>query len=437
MSNIKEYVSTILKMCVIVVMTSIVAMMLMAAVYLLPRDGIVTHLRLSEDYVRSLNDEENIAQNDYNYVRDTNTNIIMLQEASSPRYINALQDALLSPTSDYASKFGMDWVSLLDEHMNKETLDEEDMLTYPRYWHGYLLFLKPLLEILTVEEISILHGILLSVLTLIVTALLCQKNRVLCIPWIVFVLIMNPLVIVKSFTQSSICYATLFAVIFILLKKPHMERKKYYAYVFLWTGMIVAFMDFLTYPLVAYAIPMIIVLTMENKKWKEYFSDIICYGITFLLGYAGLWIMKWILASIFTSENVILDGIYSVLHRTGHGEAAEADALFGIVVSPANALVRNLNAFLSKPTLLVLGICILVFVLLCYRYRREDRGRYIQNKALIANIGIIGILPILWYVVLYNHSALHPHLEWREWTISAFALLSIGTIILQTMKEKK
>ena len=84
-------------------------------------------------------------------------------------------------------------------------------------------------------------------------------------------------------------------------------------------GIILAFLDFLTYPPVAFVVPLCFVLVFSEQDLLHNLLASIRYGIAFLLGYAGMWVSKWILASLFTDENVIAEGIESVLHRTGKG----------------------------------------------------------------------------------------------------------------------
>lgn len=53
-----------------------------------------------------------------------------------------------------------------------------------------------------------------------------------------------------------------------------------------------------------------------------------------------MWVSKWILASLFTDENVIAEGIESVLHRTGKGAMSDVDSAFNVEISPAAPCVK-------------------------------------------------------------------------------------------------
>ncbi len=73
---------------------------------------------------------------------------------------------------------------------------------------------------------------------------------------------------------------------------------------------------FLTYPLVAFGIPMLIIYIINEIDCKEGMLAMIKLSFSWGFGYLGMWFGKWVLASCFAKENVIFDGIGQILYRT-------------------------------------------------------------------------------------------------------------------------
>ena len=75
---------------------------------------------------------------------------------------------------------------------------------------------------------------------------------------------------------------------------------------------------------------------IENKDYKENIKTFMGSCVSWGVGYAGMWSSKWILASLFTKENIIADAITSVLHRVGVTESNES-------VSAVQVILKNIG----------------------------------------------------------------------------------------------
>ena len=183
--------------------------------------------------------------------------IITLEEVIAPREHTAFQDALLVSSSNYIRDFFGDWVNTLQNDAHTKAYSEDNKLTCPRYWHGFVLFLKPMFVFFNLGETY-------------------QINTLI---------------------RCALCFTTL-----LLIHK----KDKAYVGSFL---VLLSFLDFLTYPPIAFVVPLCYVLVFSEQDLLHNLLASIRYGIAFLLGYAGMWVSKWILASLFTDENVIAEGI--------------------------------------------------------------------------------------------------------------------------------
>ncbi len=154
------------------------------------------------------------------------------------------------------------------------------------------------------------------------------------------------------------------------------------------------------------------------------------YGIAFLLGYAGMWVSKWILASLFTDENVIAEGIESVLHRTGKGAMSDVDSAFNVEIDPAAAMRENLHAFGTRPVRIMVFLLLCAAVVLVIYMIRHKAGFTKRAAGMFVIFALLTIIPIVWIVALNNHCSLHPHLEWREWLVAVFCTINVAGMVL-------
>lgn len=409
-------------LCVIAVfIVSVIGLVLLCAVYSIPREQIRQHVIESENTIRLQNEDYKMQNGNYYETYDTDTNIIMLLEAIAPRRGTILEDALLCPSGDYLANQWGDWADTLVKY-TQDIQGQETYVDYARYWHGYLVILKPLLLFMNLQEIYYLNAMVVVFLTGLIFILFYKRLGKYCIGYAIMTMTMNPIAIMQSFQLSTVFYAMQITLLLLFLCKK--EDKA--IYIFLLDGMIVAHMDFLTYPLVAYAIPFLTYyLLFKADSLRDSIKLFLKTGVSFLGGYAGLWFLKWLWATIFTNENILIDGWINVLRRTGTGDNF-GDGQYGMPIGPMSAIKINLQAYVNISTIL-LG-CIFIIIVLWFVVHQK-RKIVISAKELIIPI-LVSSLPILWYVVLNNHASLHPHLEWREWIVTTYAwmVLVLGAV---------
>lgn len=413
----------------IVFISAIIGMLLLWAVYLLPSDKMSVNVAASEETLHAQDDSQYMLDEVYWKAIDRGTNIIMLYEVIQPSSGNALKDSLLAPSADYFPRWWENWVDVLMEYANERNYSETDYVTYGRYWHGYLIFLKPLFLFLDLQGIYIINTIVLILLTGAVACLFKKRLGNYWIAYILSILLMHPLAIVQSFQLSTVFYAMQITLLLLLLKdKWKMEQL---LYIFVFDGVLVAFFDFLTYPFVAFGIPVLTTfLLYREDKLIMNFVSVIRNGVAFAIGYAGMWGMKWILATLFTEENIIANALYSVLHRTGMEEISVDDTFMTIGIS--DALSRNLKSFFNEQNLIILFVAVIIMVVVLVKKRKELN--FNRNTMIICSI--LAIAPFAWVILLSNHCSLHPHLEWRTFVVLIYALGTFGLSLISKQEQK-
>lgn len=105
--------------------------------------------------------------------------------------------------------------TIIDQNFGK-TKDGFLALLYPRYWHGYLIFMKPLLFLFNLHQIRWINLFLQSALAIYLLYLLYHTLRRMFIPYLLSYGMLLPTVISQSLQMSDIYYISVLASILIL-----------------------------------------------------------------------------------------------------------------------------------------------------------------------------------------------------------------------------
>lgn len=281
--------------------------------------------------------------------------------------------------------------------------------SYARYWHGYQVILRPLLEIFDYQQIRVLNGAAQLFLCLTVCWLMYRKKKAAyAVPYFIGYLMMMPLALADSL-QFSPCYYIYTIGCLVLLCCNDAQRKKCAGFLFLNLGLAIAYFDFLTYPIATCGVPLLVYLMLtQSASFEEQIRQIVrcvfCWGI----GYAGMWSSKWVLATWITGTNVLQSAQNAAAFRTSHGYA-------GVHYTMISCIAQNLRIFIRTPALL-LFLGFLVYVLL-------KSASYKSRSSRTPLYGFVALLPLVWYTALMNHSTIH---SWFTSKACIVILLAIG-----------
>ena len=137
-----------------IVGSAMVGYLLLVAVYLLPVDTIKANIQVSSSIQQTESDRYDWAPNILSSALDGFTDSIMLNMAAYKSDRGAFVDAA-DNICLWDDAMGGSTVDILFNHVLSETDGAYDF-HYGRYWHGHLLYLKPLLQFLSVADIRFL-----------------------------------------------------------------------------------------------------------------------------------------------------------------------------------------------------------------------------------------------------------------------------------------
>ena len=296
--------------------------------------------------------------------------------------------------------------------------------SYMRYWHGYLLFLKPLLFFFSYPAIRTINTVAQSILALLLVFLLWKKGpKQLILPFFLVWLILDPMVTGSCLQFSGNYYVFSVGCILLLWKYEALQQKRLFPYFFILLGAATSTCDLLSYPLVTLGIPMVVFMAKKEPAGiREDLLQIIGYSAAWCFGYAGLWACKWIISSVLTDANSIQNAINTVLYRAGGTEK-------GHVISFYEILSRVLQYTFKDPlayVVLAVAGCLFVYCLCSRRFQVHD----------VIIFSFLALFPFVWYFTIRNHTYVHFWFAWRSITVSFFSILSMVFLPLKKRERQ-
>lgn len=395
-----------------------VGLFLLYCVYMLPTARMRYNVNRSLTYIQAENDSYMWAPYQKSSALDGFTDSIMLGNAIYESKFSALHDALVNPRMEFTPGDTVP-VDSLAKYASGETGGKE--VTYARYWHGYLVLLKPLLLIFSPADIRLLNMTAQFFLGLFALLLAYKKAGYrLAIPFASAMLCLNPISTALCFQYTDVYLLTL--IFEVILLHFRTDQKTFGYLLFLWLGILVAYFDFLTYPLVSLGFLLITELLLCQETLPRKLQRFLRNSASWVIGYGGMWASKWILATLFTEQNVIRDALSSAQERTSCSVNSSN-------ISPLFVLKRNIQVYINPSVgFLLLLLCIGLLYLLIVKNRRL---RFRASS--IVSFSLCAILPVIWTFLLTNHSIIHPYMTYRNFAVSAMAM---GCIIADCFRQE-
>ena len=270
--------------------------------------------------------------------------------------------------------------------LKSDTYDLGTFEEYSRYWHGYLIWLKPMLCITEFANIRILNMyIQLALLILIMIELYKISGYKTVVPFFLSMLIINPVSTVLCMQYSCMYYITLISVFILLKWKLYVSHNQWK--LFLWIGIATAFFDLLTYPIVAPCTSLLLLVVLNLEPVLMQIRKIFLNTFAWLIGYAGMWGGKWVVCYLITGETA--GGVKRVIYRLMGDPTQEAP---NIKMNFFHVLKLNFNQVWKEPMLWIYLICLLLPVMLLI----TRRYKLIRFQSMIPTL-MIGCYPFAWY----------------------------------------
>ena len=285
---------------------------------------------------------------------------------------------------------------------------------YARYWHGSIIFLKPLLTFFNMNTINKIYFIVFSIIFCILVFKLLQNSKLLNIGFVLSTISINMFLVTKCI---NLMYDFIIAMIGSILVIRKYEKKDINIdIIFLVIGMLTAYLDMITCETITLTLPLFIYIYLyikDNKKidYKLLFKVIILW----LLGYIGTYIVKWLLLVIHYHGEFFTRVIDPLKVRIDTDES-----FFSIIKDAFNFIIPYNNTF--KILFIIISIISIII-----NYILDNK-----NRINILFLILLSIIPFIRYFVLLSHSSFHNYFTYRAFI--PFILLLIMNDLLFIFK---
>ena len=346
---------------------------------------------------------------------DNQTDGIILMNAAFYSPLSPLQEAMLGMRDIIPGTEGVP-EDIVRHYIQGEPFGDTE--AYARYWHGYVLYVRPLLMLTSYQGIRICNGILQAALLGVLLWMLVRRNREdLALACLICLLFLTPQAMFRSLQFTS-CYCIMMTGAIAAVRQGGAPGRKE-AWLFAYIGIATAYFDFLTYPIATLVFPAAICFCMRQcENWKH----TLCRGIRLCfswgVGYVGMWAGKWLLAGMITGINVLGDASAQFVERSYAGSQSNG-LLHGMYV----ALVTNVRTCFETPVTLILALAVMILLFLLLRQWKQRGFRLAETAEILFPFIVLACIPVAWLAVTAQHATVHHWFTHRGLCAFVFAAL--------------
>lgn len=289
---------------------------------------------------------------------------------------------------------------------------------YDRYWHGYSIFLRPLLVFFDLSYIRQILVVCFIILLAVLFHLISKHiSMVVAILFGFALALVNPPVIMISLQYSNMILLMLAAsiVLMILLakKRPKNEIFIFFAAV----GSLTSFFDLLTTPSVTLGIPLLLYVAyrIKHNDKKYIVKDTIYCMVIWGAGYFISWFAKWLIGSLVLSRNIFAEATEKVLFWSSDSSTITSHSVS--IISVLHDWIERLVIYTPLFFIAILGIIYSIIVRLLSK--KKFSNLHIPS---IISIIIPALIPIAWIAFARQHSFNHQWFSYRHLIILIFGI---------------
>ena len=346
--------------------------------------------------------------------KDNFTDALMISHAL---YADPGQSALDKALHVYHEEYPGTTSQSLAQLITGYAQEEPQVVSYGRYWHGYLVFLRPLLMIMGYEDIraciAMVHYALAAGLLLTVCKMGYTK---LLVPLLASLLTITPLGTQVNIQFLCVYLLGLGGAWLMLTGREwfHGNRERALYFYLMW-GVMTGYFDLFTYPMITLCYPLFFELFLSREAGlKSAAGMILRAGIVWSLGYFGMWALKWTWGTVLTGENFFADAFQATMRHVGN-EAAEA------TFSRWDALLLNMKDLVRPAYGFLYAVCAGLVLWRAVR-RPAPRGKL---AAACLTMLAVALIPVAWICITSSHAYVHHFFTHKDLCICVLALFGI------------
>lgn len=313
---------------------------------------------------------------------------------------------------------------------------------YSRYWHGSMVLLRPLFMFFDIRMIRMILGIMILLLTVwFLYLLIREKYLFFACCYVVGLISVSAWMcgFCVEYTMPFLVMAVELPVLFLLMTRKVNNEKDEYQEKILWcvlaaSGIVTAFLDFLTAETLTFTVAYMLYLVMRNKRgqirgFKKECVRMIKSGGVWGIAYTLMFFLKWIMACIFLGKDAFMDALRQAAFRmngdatlgnvTGAETVSDSERIFGALWRNFACLLPFRDSMKMQTTVIALVVTVVVAFCIWYLFRTKKVNDI--NRL----FGILAIIPVGRFIALNNHSYIHFFFTYRALLVTVVALVYV------------
>lgn len=302
----------------------------------------------------------------------------------------------------------------------RDGVEPDSEFSYGRYWHGYLILLKPLLCLFDYGQIQYLMAA--CQLGLLLVVLYCAERRLglrYALALLAAYLWLNPITTMTCMQYNVIAMLTLACLAVLLTQADYWLAHDYQTILLFCTfGLLSSYFDLLTYPILTLGLPLLTYLALRLRaSHTGLLRPLLRHSIAWGFGYFGMWVMKWVYGSLVLGREMFSEALYNAEKRSFVGVNGSNEGITYINTIKVNVAEASIMAYI---------ICLVILlVILLYGKGMRRIAEWKNGWYLLA----VAIYPLLWYAAFQNHSYIHSWFTFRDLAVGVYGGLLFAAFI--------
>lgn len=390
MKNIVYYFKKYIKILVVTVVCSLIAVIIMSLAYMVPIN------RTNLDAAINLGNQEG-------WYVDALEHIPSLE-----KYFVQYQPGTMTVADDVRGFL------IADDHEGFNALENAMYCNdYPRYWHGYAFVMRLLLVLFDYKEMRFLNLIVQAFLEICIFVILREKGEK-RISWLALIwyVLMMPISVVCCLVYGCAVDAIFLSTIFVmLLGKIIWNNDTLFDITFCVIGCIVCFFDLLIFSPMGWAMPFAMMVILFGKEEGKMIGleKTVRSAISWVIGYGLFWLLKmvyatWILSGKY-EKNIFAGALAEATWSSGKNNVESLSLLEKLALRWDAVHTNYIHYTYSIYALLIfLIVAVAAFCVVLRGVKKDNR---------MIPLFIVTVSPVIWIFLINSATGAHHIFDYR------------------------
>lgn len=400
--------------------TVILAVALLVAAAFLPQEPIDQNVKKSAEMMMEEGVYPYIADKTYASRLDNWSESIMLMECKAMT-AEDLETIFSNPR--FETQADTNAVERLYSYVQDDDMDPA--WYYVRYWLGFRTYLRLALVFMNYYQLRrYLAFVFFALFAAVIGSLSRQVNKRMALVFAICIALVRPQVISNSL-QFSCCFLIAFIA---MLMIPWLNRNsRFDKLFFLELGILTMYFDFYTTPVITLGLPLSYLYMLRSRDGQHLKPGrILADSALWFTGYGLMWVIKLVLATLFTSENGFYNGFGSMFGWLGVMGIKKTNATYDVGQALERVALSVYSDDIGK-TIWLIALAVLAAVLIWMIISRRISLKALNEHKIML---LLAAMPVVWFCATAAPTYTHFWFQYRSvamlfWCIGAYFCMSM------------